>query len=154
MLNLVLREMGGMPALSSPSWFEQLDRALTPTWSWSPRPAGTWPQYDVSHTDDAVIITADVPGLGDDDVTVTVAGRTLTIEGVTSRRGYAHTFQRQFTLAEGLDAERIEAQLERGVLTVLVPKSEQAKPRRVKLASGVIDKVKGLLHPRGEASAG
>lgn len=149
MLNLILREMGGMPALSNPSWPDQVDRTISPMWSWSPRPAGTWPLFDVSHTDEAVVITADVPGLGDDDVSVSIAGRTLTIDGKAERRGYARTFQRQFTLTEGLDVDRIEAQLERGVLTVLVPKAPQAKPRRIKLGAGVIDKVKGLLGARG-----
>ena len=58
MLNLILREMGGMPALSSRSLLDQLDQTLTPAWStWAPRPAGTWPQFDVTQTDDAVIVT-------------------------------------------------------------------------------------------------
>jgi HSP20 family protein len=147
MLNLIVREMGGMPALSSPSatLLDAIDRTLLPMWTWTPRPAATWPVFDVSHSDEAVVVTADVPGLGDDDLTVTVSGRTLSIEGKTSRRGYPTTFQRQFTLAEGLDTERVEAQLDRGVLTVLVPKTPQARPRQIKLGGGVIDKVKGLL---------
>lgn len=145
MLDLMLREMGGMPALSSPDQvLDRLERTLTPMWSWTPRPAARWPVFDVAHTDDAIVITADVPGLGDDDVNVHVAGRLLTIEGKTSRRGYEGAFQRQFTLAEGLD-DHIEAQLERGVLTVLVPKTPRARPRQIKLGSGVVDKVKGLL---------
>lgn len=147
MLNLILREMGGMPALSSDpaAVLDRLERTLTPTWSWSPRPTQAWPVFDVTHSDDAVVIAADVPGLADDEVSVSTAGRVLTLEGKTTRRGYPHAFQRQFTLAEGLDAERIEAQLERGVLTVLVPKIPQARPRQIKLRGGVIDKVKGLL---------
>jgi HSP20 family protein len=144
MLNLILREMGGMPALSSDP--ARLLDTLTPAWTWTP-PSQTvsWPAFDVQHGDDAIIITADVPGLGDDDVNVSVAGRTLTIEGKTERRGYAREFQKQFTLAEGLDLEHIEAQLDRGVLTVLVPKTPKAKPRKISLGGGVIDKVKGLL---------
>lgn len=146
MLDLMLREMGGMPALSSPDRvLDRLERTLTPMWTWTPRPAAQWPVFDVTHTDDAIVITADVPGLGDDDVNVHVAGRVLTIEGKTSRRGYAGVFQRQFTLAEGLETDHIEAQLDRGVLTVLVPKTPKAKPRQIKLGGGVVDKVKGLL---------
>jgi HSP20 family protein len=146
MLNLMLREMGGMPALSSPEQvLDRIERTLTPLWTWSPRPAATWPVFDVAHTEDAIVITADVPGLGDDDIDVNVTGRVLTIEGKTSRRGYDGVFQRQFTLAEGLDVEHIEAQLDRGVLTVLVPKTPKAKPRPIKLGNGVLDKVKGLL---------
>jgi HSP20 family protein len=146
MLNLILREMGGMPALSSAEQvLDRLERTLTPAWTWTPPPAAVWPVFDVAHGDDAIVITADVPGLGDDDVNVNVTGRILTIEGKTSRRGYERAFQKQFTLAEGLDLEHIEAQLERGVLTVLVPKTPREKPRQIKLGGGVVDKVKGLL---------
>ncbi len=146
MLDLMLREMGGMPALSSPDrLLDRLERTLTPAWTWTPRPVAQWPLFDVTHTDDAIVITADVPGLADDDVNVHVAGRVLTIEGKTSRRGYSDAFQRQFTLAEGLDTDHVEAQLDRGVLTVLVPKTPKAKPRQIKLGGGVVDKVKGLL---------
>jgi HSP20 family molecular chaperone IbpA len=154
MLNLIVREMGGMPAPSSaPSLLDVLDRTLSPAWSWTPRPALTWPRLEVTHTDEAVVVTADVPGLGDDDLSITVSGRTLTIEGKTSRRGYPAEFQRQLTLAEGLDTERVEAQLDRGVLTVVVPKTPQAKPRQIKLGSGVLDKVKGLLGRQSTDSA-
>lgn len=146
MLNLIVREMGGMPALSpSQHVLDRIERTLTPMWTWTPPPAARWPVFDVAHGDDAIVITADVPGLGDDDVDVTVAGRVLTIEGRTSRRGYAGAFQKQFTLAEGLDLDNVAAQLDRGVLTVLVPKTAQAKPRQIKLGGGVVDKVKGLL---------
>jgi HSP20 family protein len=145
MLNLIVREMGGLPAPSPANLLDAIDRTLSPMWSWSPRPAVTWPRFDVTHTDEAVVVSADVPGLGDDDITISVSGRTLTIEGKTSRRGYPAEFQRQFTLADGLDTERVEAQLDRGVLTVLVAKTPQAKPRQIKLGGGVMDKVKGLL---------
>jgi HSP20 family protein len=156
MLNLI-REMGGMPALSHPDHLlERLERTLTPHWTWTPRPAATWPVFDVMHGDESIVITADVPGLGDDDVNVTVAGRVLTIEGKASRRGYAGAFQKQFTLAEGLDTENIEAQLDRGVLTVLIAKTPKAKPRRIKLGGGVVEKVKELIEaspPSADAKA-
>ncbi len=157
MLNLILREMGGVPALSSTEQvLDRLERTLTPAWTWTPPPAATWPVFDVAHGEDAIAITADVPGLGDDDVNVNVTGRILTIEGKTARRGYERAFQKQFTLADGLDLEHIEAQLERGVLTVLVPKTPKEKPRQIKLGGGVVDKVKGLLgmsaQPDGKAA--
>jgi HSP20 family protein len=125
-----------------------LDQLITPMWSWSPRmaTAPSWPVFDVAHTDDAVVITADVPGLGDDDVDVTLAGRTLTIEGRSERRGYLRTFRREFTLADGFDVDRLEASLERGVLSVYVPKLETAKPRKIQIGStGIFDKVKTFL---------
>ena len=136
---------GGMPALASMDpWrlFDELDRSLGATWTWSP-PA--WPQFDVEHTDDAVIVTADVPGMTDEDITLTLAGRMLTVEGKTERKRYRGAFSRQFTLAEGLDLQKIEAEVKHGVLTIYVPKLEAARPRQIKLGGGVLDKVKGLL---------
>jgi HSP20 family protein len=134
-----------MPALASMDpWriFDALDRGLGATWAWSP-PA--WPQFDVEHTDDAVIIAADVPGMTDEDLSLTLAGRTLTVEGKVQRRRSSYEISRRFELAEGLDLDRIEAEVKHGVLTIYVPKAESAKPRQIKLGSGVLDKVKGLL---------
>lgn len=128
--------------------FEDVERALftRPTWTWAPpQAAPTWPTFDVEHTDEAVIVTADLPGLTEDDVSVSVAGRTLTIEGQSNRKRWRGAFSRQFSLAEGLDTDRVEAELRHGVLTVVVPKTDQARPRKIKLGSGVLDKVKGLL---------
>lgn len=136
---------GGMPALASlDPWriLDSLDRSLGATWTWSP-PA--WPQFDVEHTDDAVIVSADVPGMSDEDLSLTLAGRTLTVEGKTQRKRYSGAFSRQFSLAEGLDLDKIEAEVKHGVLTIYVPKSAEAKPRQIKLGGGVLDKVKGLL---------
>lgn len=140
---------GGMPALASlNAWriLEELDRSLGPTWTWAqPTAMPPWPQFDLEHTDDAVIVSADVPGMSDEDLTLTLAGRTLTIEGKTSRKCASATFAKQFTLADGLDLDSIEAEVKHGVLTVYIPKSADAKPRQIKLGGGVLDKVKGLL---------
>ncbi|MEZ4366715.1 MAG: Hsp20/alpha crystallin family protein [Kofleriaceae bacterium] len=138
---------GGMPAPALWNLFDELDRVVTPRWTWAPpsAPRG-WPAFDMQHTDDAVIMSADVPGLGDDDVDVQLAGRVLTIRGRTTRRAYPSAFERSFELASGLDVERLEASLERGVLTIHVPKTPQTKPRKIALSSGgVLDKVKALL---------
>jgi HSP20 family molecular chaperone IbpA len=145
MPSIMLR--GGMSAPSS-VWnlLDDLDRSITPMWTWSPRRAATWPEFDVQHTEDAVVITADVPGLAEQDLAVTLTGRSLTIEGKAQRRGYEGAFSRTFELAEGLDHDKLEASLERGVLTIYLPKSEAARPRRVAIGSGgVLDKVKALI---------
>jgi HSP20 family protein len=136
---------GGMPALASlDPWrlFDELDRTLPATWTWS---SPVWPRFDVEHTDDAIIVSADLPGMTDEDITLTLAGRTLTVEGKTQRKRHSGSFSRQFNLADGLDLQKIEAEIKHGVLTIYVPKSAEAKPRHVKLGTGVLDKVKGLL---------
>ena len=134
-----------MPALASMdpwSIFDAIDRSLGATWTWSPP---TWPQFDVEHTDDAVIVTADVPGMTEEDLSLTLTGRTLTVEGKIQRRRSTVEVSRRFELAEGLDLDRIEAEVKHGVLTIYVPKADSAKPRKIKLGSGVLDKVRGLF---------
>jgi HSP20 family protein len=145
MPSIMLR--GGMSAPSSVlNLLDDLDRSITPMWSWSPSRGATWPVFDVQHTDDAVVISADVPGLAEQDLEITLAGRSLTIQGKAQRRGYDGAFSRTFELAEGFDHEKLEASLERGVLTVYLPKSASARPRRIAIGQGgVFDKVKALL---------
>lgn len=145
MPSIMLR--GGMSAPTT-VWnlLDDVDRSISPMWTWSPSRGATWPAFDVQHTDEAVVISADVPGLAEEDLAVTLAGRSLTIEGKTQRRGYAGAFTRTFELAEGFDHEKLEASLERGVLTVYLPKSASARPRRIAIGTGgVFDKVKALL---------
>jgi HSP20 family protein len=81
----------------------------------------------------------------DEDLSLTLAGRTLTVEGKVQRRRSSYELSRRFELAEGLDLDRIEAEVKHGILTIYVPKAESAKPRQIKLGSGVLDKVKGLF---------
>lgn len=54
-------------------------------------------------------------------------------------------FEKQFRIGEGYALDDIQARIADGVLTITLPKAEKAKPRRIKLASGIVEKVKGLL---------
>jgi HSP20 family protein len=104
---------------------------------------GYQPALDVSETDEAVVVKAELPGMTRDDIDISVQGNTLTIGGekketaedrgkdyYVSERRYG-TFRRALTLPSGVDAEHIEAKYRDGVLTVTLPKSEQAKPKRI-----------------------
>jgi HSP20 family protein len=115
--------------------------------------AREWPLFDIEDDDDATTLVADVPGMTDDDVVLTVAGSTLTVQGerrvrdgrYVSRRRFAGAFTRQFRLGEGYDLDAIEARVVDGVLTIKLAKTARARPRRIKLGGGVVEKVKGLL---------
>lgn len=99
---------------------------------------------DVVERDDEVVITLDAPGVSDDDVAVTVDGRALSV--VVSRtapeergtfRSAARpfgTFERHWRLTDRMDVDGVSASLSGGVLTVTVPKSEKARPRRIALS--------------------
>ena len=102
------------------------------------------PPVDVFEDKDGITLHADLPGVAREDLAISVEGDTLTIEGqvrlgeaATMRSVYAEIgvdrYRRSFMLSGDLDTGRIDAQLRGGVLTVKVPKREQAKPRRIEV---------------------
>ena len=97
------------------------------------------PRFDVSETDEAVSVSAELPGMEEKDVEVTLDERSLSIKGekkaereetrknyYLSERSYGH-FQRTIPLPEGVDRDKAKAQFKKGVLTVTLPKTAQAK---------------------------
>ena len=108
------------------------------------------PHVDVAETEKEYRITAELPGIDEKDIEVSVADDLLTIKGEkreesrqedkgyhVSERRYG-TFQRSFRLPEGVEPDKIEAQFNRGVLQLVLPKSEKAQPRsrRIDVKSG------------------
>jgi HSP20 family protein len=104
------------------------------------------PAMDLTETTDEFVLTADLPGLGEDDVKIELVDRVLTVSGERQRAetvekaGYrrverAHgSFSRSLTLPEGVDGEAISASFDRGVLEIHIPKPEQRKPRTISIA--------------------
>ena len=99
------------------------------------------PAIDITETDDAIELTAELPGLSEDDVDVEIRGGQLTLRGeknVThqdggdlriSERSYG-SFARTMTLPDMVDIERISAEFEKGVLKITMPKTEPREPSR------------------------
>jgi HSP20 family protein len=103
------------------------------------------PAVDVSEDDKAFTITAELPGLDEKDVAVSVADDMLTLKGEKrqekdekdkgyhlSERSYG-LFRRSFHLPEGVDQEKIAANFAKGVLTLTLPKSEKAQKKEKKI---------------------
>ena len=100
------------------------------------------PPVDIVEDAEGIVVSADLPGVGKEDVAIAVQGDTLTLEGVV-RLGESPSMQsvhaevgvaryrRSFVLSRDLDTGRIEAEMRNGVLRVRVPKQERAKPRRI-----------------------
>jgi HSP20 family protein len=95
--------------------------------------------------DDHLYVEADLPGLGDEDVEVTVHNGVLFIRGERKPeegRPYLYNgrtwgrFERVIELPDRVDAEGVRADLSRGVLRVTLPKSPEAKPRKITLGAG------------------
>ena len=92
-----------------------------------------WSAYEspvrVRHDEDASVITVDMPGVAEDDVDLTFKAGELTISGKRGERVYSY----RVTLGDAYDADQIEADLDKGVLTVKAAKRPDAKPRKILL---------------------
>ena len=102
---------------------------------------------DLYRTGDHYVLDVDLPGVDPGSVDVDMDGSVLTIRaertlGVPegsqwlTRERQPGTFVRQLTLGDGLDAERITAAYDNGVLSVTIPVKESAKPRKIAVAHG------------------
>jgi HSP20 family protein len=106
------------------------------------------PPMDLLETDEHFVLRADLPGLGEEDVTIEIEDSTLTVSGerkseheVSGERYHrveraSGSFSRSLTLPKGVDPEGVTASFDRGVLEIRVPKPEERKPRRVSIAVG------------------
>lgn len=122
------------------------------------------PAMDLQEDDDCYVLHADLPGLAEEDVKVELEDDVLTISGERrserkeTREGYQRVerasgrFSRALTLPEGVDPDKIEARIDKGVLEVRIPKPEQRKPRRVAIAVG--DQPATIEGASGESSGG
>ena len=117
-------------------------REMSPFSSFEER-AAFLPAFDVKETKDAYLFKADMPGIADRDLEVTMTGNRLTVSGkreegkeerseryYTYERAYG-SFSRSFTLPDGTDIERLHASLDQGVLTITVPKKPEVQPKKI-----------------------
>ncbi len=102
------------------------------------------PTIDIDETSNEYLVTADLPGVKKDDITIECSGNQLTLsaerkyESTDDKKNnrserYYGTYQRSFSLPTGADMEKIEATYEGGVLNVKIPKREKAKSRRIQV---------------------
>lgn len=102
---------------------------------------------DLYREADHYVLTADLPGIDPAEVDIDIDGQLLTIRAERtlpqvedvqwiSREREAATFLRQLNLGQGIDTENISARYDNGVLTVTIPVSEKAKPRKIAVAHG------------------
>jgi HSP20 family protein len=106
---------------------------------------GWMPAVDIRETDDAYVFHAELPGMKKADINITVENNILTLSGERVFAGDSEkndfrrieraygSFTRSFTLPNKVKAEKVEAAFNDGVLSITVPKMEEAKPRRVEI---------------------
>jgi HSP20 family protein len=122
------------------------DTAQTPAQS-ARSEAALLPPVDVVEDASGITLYADMPGVAKDRVALRVDGDQLTLEGEMSLappQGMEPThaevqrsrYHRAFTLSKELDAEKVSAEMNQGVLRVRIPKAAHAQPRRVQVQVG------------------
>jgi HSP20 family protein len=112
------------------------------------------PAMDLAETDDHLVLKADLPGLDADDVEIEVQDGVLTVSGErkteheSSSNGYHRVersygrFSRSLSLPQGIDAGQVQAEFDKGVLEVRIPKPAERKPHRVQIGASVEGKAR------------
>jgi HSP20 family protein len=129
-MELLRREMGNL--LGEPRGFEG---NLNDGWQ-------RWPWSALQDTGEALVIRAEVPGLSENDLEITITGDTVSISGernVDAPEGYtthhkersSFKFSRNFQLPTKVNSEQAEASVKNGILELTIPKASEAKPKKI-----------------------
>ena len=108
--------------------------------------ATAWsPSVDIYETENEIVLSAELPGVNEDDVEIKIEDRTLSLRGErklekeTKEENYHRiersygSFYRSFTLPNNVDMEKIKAEHDNGILKIMMPKKPELKPRKIKV---------------------
>jgi HSP20 family protein len=132
--------------------FFDTDRFFNDSWPWAPVEGRQSFVEDLKvnivENEDNYTLTAEVPGIKEKDIDLEIKDGLMTLKGHSEesqekeenhyrmREFNRRSFERSFRIGEGVDPDKISAKLENGVLTVVLPKKEEAKPKTVKVEIG------------------
>ena len=121
---------------------------LPAAWRRVPAEEMIWaPSIEVAEKEDKFLVKVELPGVKEEDIEISIAGNTLTIEGkketesAVEKKGFYYTessygsFSRSMTIPSTIDANKIEANCDKGVLEITLPKTPEVKPKKIKLAA-------------------
>jgi HSP20 family protein len=127
---------------------QQMNRLLEETRApYRPTQAGVFPLTNLSEDKDNYYVRAELPGVKGDQLDIQVTGNNLAISGERKiaaeeegaryhrREREAGTFSRMIGLPGEVDTDKVDANLQNGILTVVVPKAEIAKPKQITVSS-------------------
>jgi len=109
------------------------------------------PAMDLLETEDHLVLRGDLPGLTEDDIDIEIKDNVLTVSGERNAEGEERSegyyrverafgsFSRSLTLPQGVDVGQVEANFDKGVLEVRIPKPADAKPTRVQIGKGTVE---------------
>jgi len=104
------------------------------------------PLVDIAETDNDITVTVEAPGMQKDDINITIQDNVLTLKGekkqenVEKKKQYHRIertygqFERSFSLPTTIQTDKVKAGFRNGVLTITLPKSEEAKPKEVTIS--------------------
>lgn len=148
---MIYRRMTGFPRWRARTPFEelekmrsQMDRLLSGFSGRSSRPGrtGVYPPINLTEDKDNYYVKAELPGVKSEDLDIQATGKNLSIAGVRKvepeegakyhrKEREGGCFSRMVNMPDGIEPGKVEAKLTRGILTVVVPKAEALKPKRV-----------------------
>lgn len=147
MLNSVIRWNPASASLSSRDpFFRLVDNFLANGMSEDVANRTWTPPVDIQETEEGYRLTAELPGLTKEDIQITLEDTVLRLSGERKFEKNANkdsyhriervygTFTRAFTLPSQVNGDGVKASFENGVLTLLVPKAEQARPRKITIS--------------------
>lgn len=142
--------------------FDEMDRFFD---DWGPMPTKQVydernfnPACEVAETDEHYLMSVDLPGMKKEDIKIEMSDNVLTVSGERKRDSSGKTqrfqryersygfFKRSFSLPSSIEADKVEARYEDGVLELYLPKTQAAKPRHIEIQSGkggIFDKLLG-----------
>lgn len=105
------------------------------------------PNADIFETEDALTVVLEMPGVDRDNINISVENGVLTVEGTINFGKYeglqpvyseynVGPFRRSFRISSRIDQDNINAEMSDGVITLVLPKVEEAKPRRIEVRTG------------------
>jgi HSP20 family protein len=118
----------------------EVDKAQEPT---TPMRAFL-PTTDIFETDNALTVILEMPGADRDNIDVSVENGVLTVEGKINFKKYeglqpvyseynVGPYRRSFRISSRIDQDKIRAEMSDGVITLVLPKAEEAKPRKIEV---------------------
>ncbi|MCD8138602.1 MAG: Hsp20/alpha crystallin family protein [Planctomycetaceae bacterium] len=117
------------------------NRVMTDAFDSFVRPVAAAPAFNMWADDNGAVLTSELPGIGLDNLEITVSGKQVTVSGerkeeaqegrFVRRERAAASFQRSFSLPFAVDAGKVEAKLANGVLEIALPRAENDKPRKI-----------------------
>ena len=119
---------------------DKAEEATTPTRAFMPN-------ADVFETEDALTVVLEMPGVDRDHMEIGIDNGVLTVEGQIDFGKYeglrpiygeynVGPYRRSFRISNRINQDRISAEMRDGVITLLLPKAEEAKPRKIEVKSG------------------